>query len=393
MNILTLVARNSRRKPLRSLVLVLVLAVGTAAVVCLWNVSQVVGSSMEEKLLAYGANILITPKRDTLSVSYGGFHMGDLQVDARLLDQAEVADAVRSIELGERISAVAPKLVTMVQSGGQSLGVVGVLLDEELRIKNYWGVNGSWPQDEGDLLLGSEAAARLGLGPGDRVELMGREFRVAGTLMPTGGDDDRVAFADIGAVQELTDQQGLATFVEVAALCSGCPIEDIVDQIAAALPGVEVNALKSVMEQRMFTISFVERLVLAMGGVILLCGLGMIFLSMLAAVAERRKEIGVLRSLGFSKAGVFTIFCGEALVLGLVAGIAGVAGGVAAGYPVLRALELAGAGDNGLGTAMNLPWTAMVLVILGVGLAASLAAAAPAWKAARLEPSKALTAL
>ena len=76
MNILTIPLRNTWRKPTRTMLLLMVFTLGVMSIVALYQVSLVIGTSMEKKLSKYGANILVLPSTETLSVSYGGFHLG-----------------------------------------------------------------------------------------------------------------------------------------------------------------------------------------------------------------------------------------------------------------------------------------------------------------------------
>lgn len=397
MNILTIPLRCARRKPMRTLVLLLVFTLGVTAIVALQNVSKVVGESLERKLTAFGANILITPKSESLSVSYGGLQLGDLLMERRPLDLQELQQRVHGIALAERLSAVAPKLAAVEQltahdGEGEAVGLIGVDWPNELQLKSYWAIDGDLPEAPGDIIAGSAAAKRLALKKGDSVELHGEPFTVAGILSPTGGDDDKVLFLDIAALQRITDRPGQADFVEVAALCAGCPIEDIVSQLGKALPGAEVKALRSVVQQRMYSVNYVQRLVMTVSIVILLTGCCMVGLSMLSAVNERRKEIGILRSLGYSKGRVFGIFCVEALLLGLLAGALGYGLGLFAGFEVVRALDIA---DAAAASVKGIAFSASQLAATcaGVALVSVLAAAFPALKAAKVDPSEALTAL
>ncbi len=94
----------------------------------------------------------------------------------------------------------------------------------------------------------------------------------------------------------------------------------------------------------------------------------------LAGVRSRRTEIGVLRALGWGRRQVFVLVLGEVVVLGLLAGVAGTA---------LSAALIAG-----LKLALPLWRAALVLpVALVLSLLAGLA---PAWLAARAEPTSAL---
>ncbi len=386
MNLLTIPLRCLRRKWTRNLLLALVFTLGVASITALTAVSRVVGESLEKKLTAFGANILIQPRTDRLGVSYGGLSLGDMLYGLEYLDAARVDQAIDRIALRKNVSVVAPKLVVPARSGGLALAVVGVHFEREKLLKGYWTVDGACPADEGQALLGAAAAQRLGKRPGDPLDLSGRTLRVSGVLAPTGGEDDNVVFAPLALAQSLAGLPGKANLVEVAALCAGCPIEDIVAQIGQALPGVEIKALRQVVEQRMTSVHFVKNLALAVSLVILLTACAMVAASMLSAVNERVREIGLLRSLGFSRAAVFTLFSAEALILGLAAGLAGHLAGFAAGGPILAALHAEGA-------APAFSAEALVLTALAAALVCVLSTLFPAWKASRIDPAQALISL
>ncbi|MGB3223063.1 MAG: hypothetical protein WBB23_09700, partial [Desulforhopalus sp.] len=112
MNILTIPLRNIRRKPSKNLLLLLVFGLGVMSIVALYQVSEVVGVSLEKKLMSFGANIVISPVSEKLNVSYGGFQMGEMFFEIQDLPEEQTVTAIRSIPMQDRLSAVAPKLVT-----------------------------------------------------------------------------------------------------------------------------------------------------------------------------------------------------------------------------------------------------------------------------------------
>ena len=387
MNILTIPARNIRRKPAKTLLLLLVFTLGVMSIVTLYQVSLVVGHNFEKKLTAFGANIVISPVRETLNIGYGGFQMGEMLVDFTYLPEEETVAAIRAIGLKDRISAVAPKLVTMARVGAEAVAVVGVRWPEERGIKSYWAAVGRFPEHEGEVLVGSKVSARMGLAEGSKTTLLGREFTVSGTLYETGSDDDTVILMDLTALQQLMDKPGATSFIEVAALCAGCPIEDIVAQLRSQLPGTEVKALQHIVNQRMASVHFIRNLALAVSLVILVTAGAMVGLSMLSAVNERKKDIGILRSLGFGKGQVFAIFCLEAGFIGMLAGLIGYLAGFAASFKVLELLAL------GEGITPSFSFVQLLAVSLFFGLVTVAAALYPSWKGAGIEPSAALVAL
>jgi putative ABC transport system permease protein len=387
MNLATIPFKNMQRKLTKTLLLVLVFSLGVISIVTLYQVSLVVGHSLEKKLTAFGANIIVRPSIEKLSVSYGGFHMGDMLLNVKDLQETETTTAIKSIALNDRISVVAPKLVNMVKIDGMAIAVVGVKWDEELRIKSYWATDGAIPQQSDEILLGSLAAQKLGIKTGDTLSLIDKEFRVSGVLFETGSDDDSVILIGLGRLQEMLGQPDAISFIEVAALCSGCPIEDIVAQIRTSLPKTSVIALQNIVNQRMSSVRFVQKLALSISLVILITASTMVGLSMLSAVNERKKDIGILRSLGYGKSRVFMIFCLEAGVIGVVAGGFGYLIGFGASLKALEFLTL---------TDVAAP----VFSIVQLGICVSifplitiLSALYPAWKGASIEPSQALVSI
>ena len=387
MNILTIPMRNIRRKPSKTLLLLLVFSLGVMSIVALYEVSQVVGHSLEKKLTAFGANIIISPVSEKLSVSYGGLHMGDMLFDVHDLPEEETVAAIRSIALNERLSAVAPNLVTMTRVNDTAVALVGVRWKDERGIKSYWAPKGTFPEKPDEVLVGSKAATKLQLKAGDRLSLLGRDFTVSGTLYDTGSDDDTVIFMNLSSLQELQGKPGATSFIKVAAPCSGCPIEDIVAQLQEKLPGVEVKALQHVINQRMASIHFVQNLALTISVVILVTAAAMVGLSMMSAVSERKKDIGILRSLGYGKPQVFIIFCLEAGLIGMLSGVVGYLGGFGGSFQVLEFLHMA-EGGTPIFSSTHLLMAAGLFSLVTV-----LAAVYPAWKGAGVEPSAALVAL
>ena len=387
MNILTIPLRNTRRKWVKTLLLLLVFSLGVTSIVSLNYVSSVVGDSLEKKLTAFGANILVMPKNEKLTVSYGGFAMGDMALGVADLSESEVVERVTGIKLKDRISVVAPKLVAMTKVNGVAVGVVGVRWDREKVLKGYWAVDGAFPAMENGVLVGSRAAASLKLKPGMDVDLGGTQAHVTGVLMPTGSDDDSVIFAAMDFAQAHFGTPDRVNFVEVAALCAGCPIEEIVAELNQALPGTDIQALQSIVKQRMYSVNFVKQLILTVSLVILFIACCMVGVTMLASVNERIKEIGLMRSLGFGRGAVFAIFCFEAMLIGVAAGLVGYFGGYALSLKVVALLDLAEEAVIAFHPG-HLALTGLLIVAVSV-----LSAFFPAWKAASVEPSEALISL
>jgi len=69
-------------------------------------------------------------------------------------------------------------------------------------------------------------------------------MKVSGIIAKTGSEEDNLAFMDIFTLQKLTSSSNKINFIEVSALCSGCPIDDIVNQIRSKINDAEINAVQ-----------------------------------------------------------------------------------------------------------------------------------------------------
>ncbi|KAA0256889.1 ABC transporter permease [Deferribacter autotrophicus] len=387
MNLLTIPLRNLKRKLLRTILLITVFTFGITSIVTLNNISKVVGKSLEKKLNEFGANIIIYPKTEKLKISYGGFDLGNLSYTVKYLPVKESVEKIKNIELNRNISSIAPKLITLYKINDKHVGVIGIKWSEEKKIKSYWSINGKFPENKNEILIGKNVAKTLNLTLGSIVELKNTKYKISGILNNTGTDDDNVIFMDIDELQKISGLENLANFIEVSALCSGCPIDDIVKQISEKLPNTDIKALQSIVKQRMSAIKFVEKLAYSVSVVILVIACFMIAMFMFASVNERKKEVGLLRSLGYSKFNIFNIFSFEAMLMGSISGICGYILGYLFTFYGLSILKI----NNVAPEKFN--FVEFLLVVIGVIIISTVSASFPALKASKIEPSEALIQL
>ena len=137
----------------------------------------------------------------------------------------------------------------------------------------------------------------------------------------------------------------------------------------------------------MSSVRFIQKLALSVSLVILVTASAMVGLSMLSSVNERKKDIGILRSLGYTKSKVFMIFCLEAGIIGGLAGCIGYLIGFGASLQTLELLNLADGARPLFSPAQLLLCTLLFPAIT------ILSALYPAWKGASVEPSTALVSL
>lgn len=379
--------RSLRRRKARSAFLVAGLLIGIATVVALLTLSASLSVGAQMDLEHYGANIVVTPDTDRLSLAYGDVAVGAVTVGAREIREAHLA-RIPDIPNSRNIAIVAPKLLGAVEVRGRQVVLMGVRPGDEFRLKQWWTLDGRPPRaGRQELVAGSSAAAALGLEVGDTIAVDGAEFRVTGVLEPTGAEDDGLLVTELGVAQRLLGRPGRLTMIEVAALCHDCPVEDIVEQLDAVLPGTRVVAMQQVVRNRMEAMDQFRTFSFLVAAVIILIEALVVFVTMMGSVNARTREIGVFRTLGFRRGHVVGLILTEAALASLLAGVLGYLVGMAASRGALP--MLARGSDVAVAWSPALAAGAVALALV-IGSVASLY---PALRAGRLDPTVALRAL
>lgn len=377
---------NLRRRKAKMLFLVLGLTIAVTTVVTLVTVSGVMNADIAGKLDEFGANILIVPKSDELSLNYGGLAISGVSLDVQKLS-GEDTKKIRTIKNSENIKIIAPKLLNVATIVERDVLVVGVDFAQELQLKKWWRSSGKPPSNEHQVIIGVEVRDALQLNLNESFEIKGERFTVAGILEPTGSQDDGVLFIDLKLAQRLFGKPSEVSLIEVAALCYDCPIEEIVRQTSEKLPGAKVMAIRQTIESKMEAMHRFEHFSYGISAVIILVAALIVGTNMTASVNERTREIGVFRAIGFRRTHVMKIILTEAFLTSFLAGVIGYGVGVILSKLITPMLTMNGAGDISLNYAL---FGFSVALAVAVGLLSSIY---PAYKASRLDPTVALKAL
>ena len=388
MNLLDITFHSLRRQKGKKSILVAAMGLSLCASLILFTFVRNQERELESQFDEYGANIVVTPRSDELSLNYGGLNLSGIVTNVREI-KAEDVSRIHTIENKQNIRAVSPKLIGLgrVASGPTALDalIVGVDFDVESKIKPWWALEGGYPDDTYQVVAGSAVAEKMNLQVGGTVDIGGRDLTVAGILTSTGSQDDSALLAPLAFVEDYLGKPGKVSIVEVSALCSDCPIDEIVSQISAVMPNAEVRAVRAVMEQRMRVVRQFSTFAVSIFGVLaVLCGL-FIFATITGAVSERRREIGVMRAVGFTGSHIARVVLTEALILGFLAGIVG----IVVAFPVLKlALPLLVDVETVVFAPAHIAFSFTALVFIAV-----LSAIVPAAKAARFDPVEAIASL
>lgn len=268
---------------------------------------------------------------------------------------------------------------------------------------------GSWlaPDDRSGILIGKRLADSLGLQVGDRVNLAivnangepdETSFDIRG-LFSTGffSYDDGAVLMPLAKAQAYTGTEGHASSIFVL-LHQPADVERVV----AALQSSDVVAL-SYLKLNEF---FLQTMQSALGFYVLIYGIVILIVAviiantLLMAVFERIREMGILAALGMRGRHIAVMFLLEAAAMGLIGILAGLVIGMA-GVAYLTNVGVSigdigsAAGNIPIGSTMYGAFdpSGMVSLSFWTLLITLLAALYPAWYASRLEPVEALRAL
>jgi putative ABC transport system permease protein len=385
MTLNTIAIQNLLRRKGKAILILVGLVLGIGTVITVISFSDAVTGDINHKLEKYGANILIVPRTENLSLSYGGIQMGGISFDMQELRETDLA-AVKHIKNYKNIAAMGPMALGAVRVNDRPVMLAGVDFEEARILKPWWKMEGRQPEAN-TILAGAEAARVIGITVGDTLEIAGNPVSVTGILKPTGSQDDQLLFTTLATAQELLGMPGQVSMVEVAALCAGCPIEEMVRQISEVLPGAKVMAIQQVVKGRMETLAQFKKLSFGVSIIIILIGSLVVLVTMTGSVRERKAEIGVFRAIGFRQWHVMRIILMEATLISIGAGVVGYLASMGATRLALMLFA-----DN---PHVAVPWNmALAAGALGVSLVVGVSASIyPALTAARMDPNDALRAL
>ncbi|WP_280447582.1 ABC transporter permease [Nocardia cyriacigeorgica] len=315
-----------------------------------------------------------------------------------VVDKIAAMDNVRAVapSVNGAVVLLDPEGKKAVQTGGAPSWGESYLPPEQAISEPEKFIAGTPPSRPGEIALNSGGAERAGLAVGDRTKIL---VPAQGTLEVTltgiydvaadTGGFIGLLFEDSQARELFTDGSHVA-HVDVAA--EGIPGDELRDRIAIAFPDYKVQNGEQVRAEMKAEISdalnFINYFLLAFGAIALIVGTFIIYNTFSMIVAQRLRELALLRAVGASSRQVGSSVVAEAFVIGVIGSVIGLAAGVALAFGLSAALN---AFDLGLPTGSMAVLPRTILVGLLVGLLVTIVSAyAPARRAAKIPPVQAM---
>ncbi|MET0648245.1 MAG: ABC transporter permease [Pyrinomonadaceae bacterium] len=361
-----LVLSNMTHRPARTFVSILGVAVGVLLVAFTVGLAHGVLRERGRRESEVGAEIML---RAAGTTGFGA---------QRFAMPVSRAEEVQRIP-GVRVACPAAQTTDTSDTGFGMRVIDGVPFDCYSRLSGLRVVEGR-PFDRGDeAIVDTHWKEQRKAKVGDPVKLFGRDFRIAGVYEPSGGARIKVPLSTMQENSGVEDGAFCTTiFVSVA---NPAEQEAVAERIHAAFPEDQLIFTRDLPELYASSVPALDVFIDVVVGVAAVISMLVILLAMYTTVTERTRQIGVLKSLGMSNAGVAWVIEQEALAVSVMGVLLGVVLTLAARFVVMRTTTLT--------VDIEPKW---LLVSLGIGLlGGTLGALYPALRAARQDPVDALS--
>ncbi len=388
-----LALQNLGRRKTRSLLLIAAVAICSGAVFTGAVLMRSIEASMEVGFTRLGADILVVPEGTLTNITAALLtaEPTDLTLDAGILDRLQGLKGV---------GRLAPQLIFRTDNlghGHEHAPVDLIAFDpaRDLTVQPWLEERLDRPLRDDDVIVGGRRDEALG----SELLLFGKPFTVYGRLGKTGvGTHEHglfITFATLDALRETIRQIcGVRESLErgklsgvLIALKPGAAVRQVRFAILANIPGVKVVAGESMLSSIRQGLSTLLGGVLALLLVMFVSTAAMVSVMFSAIVAERRRELGLLKSIGARRRQIVGMLLAEAAMATGVGGLAGAGLGILLmrlfRHSLVYYLETIGIPFVWLGApAMGL--IAMLCVLLASVIGAA-GAFCPAWRASRRE--------
>lgn len=357
---LELVFANLRVRPFRTIISVIGVALGVVLVVMFTGLARGMTQDLAKRASNWKAEIVFTRPggMDTMSSNASV----DLRYAPRLLE----------------IDGVAATVPVYRYIAGDSKGNWGIRQIDGIDWKPFAEMNdmrlveGRAPEANDEIILDQRQIADDNLKVGDTYELFGsKPYKIVGVFSPPSGARIKMS---LKAMQTALESDK-CTFILVK-VKDGYDPAAVAAKINEVLPGNKVNLTRDLVveaSERIPGLNTFLRVLVILGAIV---STVFVLLSMYTTITERRKEIGILKSLGASKSFIIKTIEGEAFIIGILGIVFGFATAFLASYLI--------------GLRFNLAFefsTGWIVTAIAIAIGGSLFGALyPAWRAAGIDP-------
>jgi len=421
-----LITDSFTRRPRRKMLTVAALALGMAVVTAALSVALDVGDRLAAEFTSLGANLVVTPRADSLPLEIGGVDYRPVNSGAYLPESD--LPKIKSVFWHNNIIAFAPMLEVQgaaLQSDGQpwieNVPLIGVWVNHGVSLADgkefqtgisatnpWWQIEGRWfAEGAKECVVGVAFAKKNHITIGDEISLatggvtkIPSPHRVTGILSSSGSEDESI-LVSLNDAQVFAGKPGMYRKLYVLALTKpedafahrdpktmnqkdferwSCTpyVSSIAYSIQEVLPGSDVRVIHRVADSEGQILTRVRSLLWLVTLAALLAAALAVGASSAASVIERRSELALMKALGAGSGMVGFLLAAEQLLLAFVGGTLG----YAIGYILARIVGIKIFGIP------PLPSFLVLSVVLALAtLVTLLGSALPLRRATRCEPA------
>jgi len=385
MSILKLVSKNLLRRKGRFIFTLLGITIGMASFVAVLSMGGNLRSEVSRQADDLGADIIVMGRVDCPFI-----HRAVLAGEQ--LPESVPREIVGQIAEIDGITAAIPYLTLGTSIHQTPITLVGIL-PNEMRLHRGWNIeSGTFfdYENEHSVTIGSGIAARFDLEIGNPLTFRGQDFPVTAILQETGSNDDISVFMPLGVAQETFGLDDYVSFI-VVTVDDVANIERYIAEIMD-IANLSVSTNEELLSSVLLILGSLDITLQLIAGVALVAAAFGIINTMMTAIYERRREIGILRATGSKRGVIFKIFILESGLYGLLGGLLGFAVGFIVSRlaaPLIEQNEFVAVLGNP-NTSVTLSAT-LLFTVIGLSVLISIISGLyPAWKASKLTPMEAI---
>ena len=302
------------RRRSRMLVALLAIAIGSTVLSGLLTIYYDIPRQMGTVFRSYGANVIFLPAESEAKITQ------------------EQIGAIKQVIDSEKLVGFAPYIYQSAKVNEQPYMIAATDLENAKSNSPYWLIRGDWPHNKKEVLIGHEISRNIELSVGDTFivntpkpngDVTVNECTVSG-IVTTGGVEEEFIFMSLEDIKGIIGYDDQFDVIECSIDGNQEYLKSIADTVSKQVSGITPRLVKRVTESQDVVLNKLQALVWIVTIIVLFLTMICVTTTMMAVVAERRKEIGLKKALGASNSSVVKDFMGEAVMLGLIGGILGV---------------------------------------------------------------------
>ena len=323
------------RRKSRMIVALLAVIIGSTIMSGLITIYFDIPRQLGKEFRSYGANFICLPNDGKISEEeYNNF---------------------KELIKSKNVVGIAPYRYETTKINQKPYILAGTDMEGAKKNSPFWYVEGEWTtnSDTTEVMVGKEIANTLGLSIGDKFKVSGVKhgknaiasdvndsaeksknkdtgddyydvtLTVKG-IITTGGKEESFIFLNLETLNNIVEDSTKIDTIECSIEANHNELDEFAKELSGKLPNVIGSAVKRVTQSQDTVLNKLTALILLVNIVILVLTTISVSTTMMAIIAERRKEIGLKKAIGAHNKEIIMDFIGESVLLGLIGGLIGV---------------------------------------------------------------------